>query len=60
MSFVCSLAVAAKGRPIMPTSFAGTVRAPDFPTGLEWFNTEPLTVARLRGKLVILDFWTYG
>ena len=44
----------------MPTPFAGTVRAPDFPVDLEWFNTEPLTLARLRGKLVMLDFWTYG
>jgi hypothetical protein len=44
----------------MPNRFAGTVRAPEFPVGLEWFNTEPLTIPRLRGKVVILDFWTYG
>jgi thiol-disulfide isomerase/thioredoxin len=38
----------------------GTVRAPEFPAGLEWLNTErPLTLAALRGKVVILDFWTY-
>ncbi len=43
----------------MPNPYAGTVRAPDFPAGLEWFNTAPLTMAALRGKLVILDFWTY-
>jgi hypothetical protein len=43
----------------MPSKYAGTVRAPEFPAGLDWFNTEPLTMARLRGKLVILDFWTY-
>ena len=41
--------------------FAGTVAAPDFPTGLDWLNTErPLTLTELRGKIVILDFWTYG
>lgn len=41
-------------------SFIGTVRAPEFPIGLTWFNTdEPLTLAGLRGKLVIIDFWTY-
>jgi hypothetical protein len=41
--------------------YRGTVRAPDFPPGLEWFNTDrPLTLKDLRGKLVILDFWTYG
>ena len=40
-------------------SFAGTVRAPDFAPGLAWLNVErPLTLADLRGHLVILDFWT--
>jgi hypothetical protein len=43
----------------MPLRYAGSVRAPEFPAGLEWFNSEPLTVPRLRGKVVILDFWTY-
>jgi hypothetical protein len=43
----------------MPNRFAGTVRAPHFPEGIEWINSEPLTVPRLRGKVVILDFWTY-
>lgn len=39
----------------------GIVRAPDFDQpGLAWFNVdEPLTLAALRGKLVILDFWTF-
>ena len=35
--------------------------APEFPTGLDWLNTEhPLTIESLRGKIVLLDFWTYG
>ncbi len=42
----------------MVDRYQGTVRAPEFPTGLEWFNTAPLTMSQLRGKLVILDFWT--
>ncbi len=25
-----------------------------------WFNTEPLTLASLRGKVVMVEFWTYG
>ncbi len=36
------------------------VRAPEFPRGVDWLNTEtPLTIAGLRGKIVLLDFWTY-
>lgn len=38
----------------------GSVRAPEFPAGLEWLNVErPLTLADLRGKVVLLDFWTF-
>lgn len=40
--------------------FMGKVNAPDFPSGLEWLNTEkPLSLKNLRGKVVLLDFWTY-
>ena len=42
-------------------SFAGTNPAPEFPVGLDWLNTaRPLTLAELKGKIVLLDFWTYG
>lgn len=38
----------------------GEVNAPDFPAGMEWLNTErPLSLRQLRGKVVLLDFWTY-
>lgn len=40
----------------------GVVRAPEFPEGLDWINTGGglLRLAALRGKVVLLDFWTYG
>ena len=35
--------------------------AQEFPPDLEWLNTpQPLTMAGLHGKIVLLDFWTYG
>ncbi|KAF0225340.1 MAG: NHL repeat-containing [Rhodospirillaceae bacterium] len=39
----------------------GLTRAPELAAaGLTWFNVDqPLSLARLRGKLVILDFWTF-
>lgn len=51
------LAVAAD----MP-SLAGKQPAPTFPTGLDWINTggRPVTIKELHGKVVLLDFWTYG
>jgi len=38
------------------------VRAPDFPGNLDWIHTgnRPLSLADLRGKVALLDFWTYG
>ena len=37
--------------------------APDFAGIVSWFNTpqnRPLSVAQLRGKVVLVDFWTYS
>lgn len=40
--------------------FEGEVNAPDFPRDLDWLNTDkPLSLRELRGKIVLLDFWTY-
>ncbi len=36
------------------------IKAPEFPKGLTWLNSQPLTLAQLRGKVVLLDFWTYS
>ena len=33
----------------------------DFPQGLDWLNvSRPLTLNDLKGRVVVLDFWTYG
>ena len=41
-------------------TLVGTVNAPEFPVDLDWINVDrPLSLEELRGKVVILDFWTY-
>lgn len=36
------------------------VNAPEFPGGLTWLNSSPLTISKLKGKVVLMDFWTYS
>jgi len=47
-----------------PGEAAGTLvavgrAAPDI-TGGPWINSEPLSLAGLRGRVVLVEFWTYG
>ncbi len=42
-------------------SLRGKVPAREFPAGLEWINTpRPISLKDLRGKIVLLEFWTFG
>jgi len=54
---------AAEPAPKQPAPFqvaAAQGAAPDF-VGLNgWFNSAPLSIANLRGKVVLVNFWTYG
>ncbi|HSP61917.1 MAG TPA: redoxin domain-containing protein [Pyrinomonadaceae bacterium] len=38
---------------------ANAPAAPEFAKGT-WINSEPLTVERLRGHVVLVEFWTFG
>jgi thiol-disulfide isomerase/thioredoxin len=45
----------------MPTQERPRVRAPELTGHRGWLNTDkPLSLAGLKGKVVLLDFWTYG
>jgi cytochrome c biogenesis protein CcdA/thiol-disulfide isomerase/thioredoxin len=50
----------AKEEATVPLNDIGT--APEFTDTEDWFNTpgdQPLTMSGLRGKVVLVDFWTY-
>ncbi|MBI5127501.1 cytochrome c biogenesis protein DipZ [Candidatus Roizmanbacteria bacterium] len=33
--------------------------APELIKGGQWFNSQPLTISSLKGKVILVDFWTY-
>ena len=39
--------------------FPRRLEIPEFPRDAEWLNTKPLTKGDLKGKFVLMDFWTY-
>ena len=51
---------AVRGRGDVDTSSLPKLgEAPDFIGNDRWFNSTPLTLAGLRGRVVLVDFWTY-
>jgi hypothetical protein len=44
----------------MQPRYVGTVDATDFPPDVDWLNaSRPLSLRDVRGKLVVLEFWTF-
>jgi cytochrome c biogenesis protein CcdA/thiol-disulfide isomerase/thioredoxin len=52
--------VGREGSAIEESSLRDFGLAPDFQDVALWVNSEPLTLRSLRGKVVVLDFWTYS
>jgi thiol-disulfide isomerase/thioredoxin len=38
----------------------GRIHAPEFPQGIPWLQGGPLSMRELRGKVILIDFWTYS
>jgi thiol-disulfide isomerase/thioredoxin len=62
---VAPITVSAQDTSTMPQTMPKTIPLPvegDLPSLASangWLNSEPLTAAGLRGKVVLIDFWTY-
>jgi len=48
------------GKPMFDLLSPKGVKAPEIISGGEWFNSDPLTLEQLKGKVVVVDFWTYS
>jgi len=51
-------ATATANEAALPPPIEGTL--PPLDGAVEWLNSPPLTAAGLRGKVVVVDFWTYS
>jgi thiol-disulfide isomerase/thioredoxin len=54
---MCCLLVAGAG--CKPAASGEPVVAPEFVGTGQWFNSKPLSMEGLRGKVVLVEFWTY-
>jgi len=65
MLFIAAFAVIALALPLAQSARGGAVRqplaAPEFThvSPDEWLNSAPLKLSDLRGKVVLVDFWTF-
>jgi thiol-disulfide isomerase/thioredoxin len=61
LSLLLSSLFAVERGVVMPIQDRARARAPEIQGGRGWLNTDkPLSLAALKGKIVLLDFWTYG
>ena len=59
LGFALLLAAGASAAPVHAQTLRIGAAAPDVAGG-PWINSAPLTVPALRGRVVLVEFWTYG
>ena len=59
-SFLAAAAAAASGGTALAASLYDHGAAPEFAGIEQWLNSPPLTMQGLRGRVVLIDFWTYS
>ena len=59
MLALASLALGAAGWSTAQPANVGQA-APDVTGGGGWINSSPLTMAALKGRVVLVEFWTFG
>ena len=48
------------GKPLFDQVAPKGIKAPELIPGGNWFNTKPLKLSELQGKVMLVDFWTYS
>jgi thiol-disulfide isomerase/thioredoxin len=62
LATVAAVAAAPVATPMKASAESKTMTnetLPSFAGAVEWLNTKPLTPAELRGKVILVEFWTY-
>jgi thiol-disulfide isomerase/thioredoxin len=61
LAFVAAFAAtAAAASAVIAASAGNNSAAPEFAGIDKWLNSAPLSMRQLRGKVVLVDFWTYS
>ena len=58
--FAASCSPGVHADPVEPIHSAPAQMAPEFRGINHWINSDPLTMTQLRGKVVLVEFWTYS
>ena len=59
LGMALALACGAASALLGPSGGRVGAEAPEFKGIVNWINSEPLTMEQLRGRVVLIDFWTY-